>query len=145
MNTRKGFTLVELLVVIAILAILATVSVVGYTSFISQADKTALDTDAANIEKVIEADLVIDGVCEIGKVGDKVVTAKREGTSIVIYVGADKVAADTAIDSFTHTELTQFDGDKYAHYTFKVGANGVITVTSSKLSGNDATVTIELD
>ena len=33
----KGFTLVELLVVIAILAILATVSVVGYTSFIERA------------------------------------------------------------------------------------------------------------
>ena len=33
-NTKKGFTLVELLVVIAILAILATVSVVGYTAYI---------------------------------------------------------------------------------------------------------------
>ena len=40
MNTRKGFTLVELLVVIAILAILATVSVVGYTSFIDRAHKS---------------------------------------------------------------------------------------------------------
>ena len=37
-NTKKGFTLVELLVVIAILAILATVSVVGYTSFIERAN-----------------------------------------------------------------------------------------------------------
>ena len=36
-NKNKGFTLVELLVVIAILAILATVSVVGYTSFIKSA------------------------------------------------------------------------------------------------------------
>lgn len=36
-NKTKGFTLVELLVVIAILAILATVSVVGYTSFIENA------------------------------------------------------------------------------------------------------------
>ena len=39
-NTKKGFTLVELLVVIAILAILATVSVVGYTSFIDRAHKS---------------------------------------------------------------------------------------------------------
>ena len=36
-NKKRGFTLVELLVVIAILAILATVSVVGYTSFIERA------------------------------------------------------------------------------------------------------------
>ena len=37
-NTKKGFTLVELLVVIAILAILATVAVVGYTSFTRKAE-----------------------------------------------------------------------------------------------------------
>ena len=40
MNTRKGFTLVELLVVIAILAILATVSVVGYTTYINNANES---------------------------------------------------------------------------------------------------------
>ena len=37
---KKGFTLVELLVVIAILAVLATVSVVGYTSFITKANNS---------------------------------------------------------------------------------------------------------
>ncbi|MBR2966120.1 MAG: type II secretion system protein [Clostridia bacterium] len=39
-QTKKGFTLVELLVVIAILAILATVSVVGYTAFIQKAHES---------------------------------------------------------------------------------------------------------
>ncbi len=39
-QTKKGFTLVELLVVIAILAILATVSVVGYTAFIQRAHES---------------------------------------------------------------------------------------------------------
>lgn len=43
-NKKRGFTLVELLVVIAILAILATVSVVGYTSFIESAN-VAVDED----------------------------------------------------------------------------------------------------
>ena len=37
-NTKKGFTLVELLVVIAIVAILATVAIIGYTSFTRKAD-----------------------------------------------------------------------------------------------------------
>ena len=36
-NTKKGFTLVELLVVIAIVAILATVAIIGYTSFTKKA------------------------------------------------------------------------------------------------------------
>ena len=39
----KGFTLVELLVVIAILAILATVSVVGYTTYIQNANQTVAE------------------------------------------------------------------------------------------------------
>ena len=49
MNTRKGFTLVELLVVIAILAILATVSVVGYTSFIDRANESNAQTLLAQV------------------------------------------------------------------------------------------------
>ncbi len=40
MKKKKGFTLVELLVVIAILAILATVSVIGYLSFTEKANKS---------------------------------------------------------------------------------------------------------
>ena len=39
-NTKKGFTLVELLVVIAILAVLATVSIIGYTAFIDKANES---------------------------------------------------------------------------------------------------------
>lgn len=49
MNTKKGFTLVELLVVIAILAILATVSVVGYTSFINRANNSAAQQELTQV------------------------------------------------------------------------------------------------
>ena len=59
MNTRKGFTLVELLVVIAILAILATVSVVGYTAFIAGADEQAAITEAEQVKGTINAGLTL--------------------------------------------------------------------------------------
>ena len=65
MNTRKGFTLVELLVVIAILAILATVSVVGYTSFINNANNSAASTELHQVETYIEADMLVDKVFQI--------------------------------------------------------------------------------
>ena len=55
MNTKKGFTLVELLVVIAILAILATVSVVGYTSFIERAEQSNAQTELHQIETTIKS------------------------------------------------------------------------------------------
>lgn len=57
----KGFTLVELLVVIAILAILATVSVVGYTSFIDKAHKSNAETLLAQVvDYVYSAEVTTD-------------------------------------------------------------------------------------
>lgn len=50
MKKTKGFTLVELLVVIAILAILATVSVVGYTSFIDSAKNSVAQQELTQIK-----------------------------------------------------------------------------------------------
>ena len=52
-NSKKGFTLVELLVVIAILAILATVAVVGYTSFTDKAHESNDRTLVAQLNKTL--------------------------------------------------------------------------------------------
>ncbi len=80
-KTKKGFTLVELLVVIAILAILATVSVVGYTSFIAKAnlsnDQTTISMINDNLEaefaakKPISASEALAGLLPLGFHGDK--------------------------------------------------------------------------
>lgn len=59
-NTQKGFTLVELLVVIAILAILATVGVAGYTAFIGRAEESNAQTEAHQINSSIDSFLMID-------------------------------------------------------------------------------------
>lgn len=58
---QKGFTLVELLVVIAILAVLATVSVVGYTSFIAKANNSNALTELKQCEDIILSDLIATG------------------------------------------------------------------------------------
>ncbi len=57
-QTKKGFTLVELLVVIAILAILATVSVVGYTSFIARANLSNDQATISMINRNLQAEFV---------------------------------------------------------------------------------------
>lgn len=61
MNKKKGFTLVELLVVIAILAILATVSIVGYLSFTEKAKQSNDETLIAQLNTVLQANEATDG------------------------------------------------------------------------------------
>ena len=53
MKTKKGFTLVELLVVIAILAILATATIVGYTAFTKKAKLSNLESELRQVRDLL--------------------------------------------------------------------------------------------
>ena len=61
-NTKKGFTLVELLVVIAIVAILATVAIIGYTSFTRKADISNDTVIAGELNTLLTATHVTDPI-----------------------------------------------------------------------------------
>ena len=50
---KNGFTLVELVVVIAIIAILGSVSIVGYYGFVNKGHKSVLESEANQIKQVI--------------------------------------------------------------------------------------------
>lgn len=50
---NKGFTLVELVVVIAIIAILTTVSIVGYNTFVKNANMSKAEQELAQINNVL--------------------------------------------------------------------------------------------
>ena len=75
-NTKKGFTLVELLVVIAILAILASVAVVGYTAFVDRAHESKVTAEKHQITSLIEAELMVSNVVKV---------AENNVTSIYVY------------------------------------------------------------
>ena len=60
-KTNKGFTLVELLVVIAIIAILTTVSVVGYTAFVTKANKAKAQAELHQIVEYVNSEFIDDG------------------------------------------------------------------------------------
>ncbi len=49
MNKSKGFTIIELIVVIAIIAILASIVLVNVTQYISKAHDAAIKSDMSNI------------------------------------------------------------------------------------------------
>ena len=145
----KGFTLVELLVVIAILAILATVSVVGFTSFIAGADEQAAITEAEQAKTIINAGLTLDDCVKI----------KNEGTTDSwVYVGTDgKYVVATTTPVKTSNKWTEHDAtaDWELKGTLSVDNNGALyytingykvaldTLTATKVTTTQTTTTTQ--
>ena len=140
-STKKGFTLVELLVVIAIIAILATVAVVGYTAFVKKANESAVAQELTQIKDAIIAEDITNPNFEIkdGKISvsgspdpnhanvnefvDNLVSAMggaRDYRTVVngdtefIFVNSDKMIK--AIWNLSNGEITteEYDGDSLA-------------------------------
>ncbi len=123
---KKAFTLVELLVVIAILAILATVSIVGYNSFTNKA-KISVDQQAvAQMNTVLQADEVLNGVPEsIDKVADLLIENGysdkfqtyyskhtigwlKEKNSIVLIEDASKITYPESLSNYPVSNVITF-------------------------------------
>lgn len=137
-NKKKGFTLVELLVVIAILAILATVSVVGYTAFINNANKTAADQEIRQIENIINSALIVNKTvyAEIGEDTDTTTT-----TNVKITKGTSGITVETVTSIPTtlptgEVDLTTDLGELAAKLSV---VSGALTYT-----GNDTTEAITI-
>lgn len=61
---QKGFTIVELLIVIVVVAILAAISVVAFTSIQQRARRASLQSDLMGAAKKLQADRAINGAEE---------------------------------------------------------------------------------
>lgn len=94
MNTMKkngGFTLVELIIVIAILAILSSVAVAGYSSYIKRANNSAVLSELNNISTAAAlANAEAGGIASI-----KVQKGGTEAAPVLkITITADSTFAD---------------------------------------------------
>ena len=111
-NTKKGFTLVELLVVIAILAILASVAVVGYTAFIDKANKAKVDAEVKDINLALTSALIDPSVKAI-KLADDIYVIKNDAGNIVSATCPSSITAEDISE-----QLEDFD--------FEISGNDIV-------------------
>lgn len=129
-NNKKGFTLVELLVVIAILAILASVAVVGYTAFIEKAEQSNIDTEIHQIETNINAELMVS---EAVKVADGIYLINTDaGLKIATCEPKDMDVADISANlaGFTITVDSTSKCLEYSNTDFMTAVEVITHATS---------------
>lgn len=120
LKSKAGFTLVELVVVIAIMAILAGVGTVGYGAYIKSANKGADKTLVGNIVRSIETGInsyafPLDEVLQMAQENETstgglavplgFVVVTEEGTKVYVATSADKSEHNT--EDCVHAKISE--------------------------------------
>ncbi|OOF42543.1 prepilin-type N-terminal cleavage/methylation domain-containing protein [Rodentibacter trehalosifermentans] len=124
---KKGFTLIELMIVIAIIAILATVAIPSYQNYTKKAAMSELLQAAAPFKSDVELCVYGTGVttnCSGGANGiaADITTAKGYVKSISTNAGVITVAGNGTLDGIGYT-LTA-NGDKSKGVTWSTACTG---------------------
>ena len=127
MRNNKGFSLVELIVVIAIMAILAAVAIPTFAGFITKANNAADVAFFSDVEYAVE--LANAGNPDADSTGVIKVTLDGEKKAATVFVG------DVEIPKTLPNNASEFVKDVHAtidwNYAFKTGtANGTFKVNA---------------
>lgn len=112
MKNEKGFTIVELLIVIVVIGILAAIVIVAYNGVTNKANTTKSQTNAASVQKIAEA-----YNADNGKYPDTMAAFSAAGNTAKLPTGVSVVSAAT-----TPWGLTSGNGKTSVAYLYKGSA-----------------------
>lgn len=120
-NSKKAFTLVELVVVIAVLAILAAIAIPTVIGIINSATKSRVDTDAASIDSAVKN-------FHTGIVNGVIYQENLPSSVTTVGTFPAKNSGNGARSSYANTQATVQQAMQYA---------GIWDRLSSSLTGGD--------
>ena len=123
-NTRKGFTLVEMLGVLAIIAILISVIAVGVMSAINRARIVATVSNFKNLETAVV------GFVALPNSGGTVPLTEGNGTPIQLWSGGatGNLSSNAAGTNYTLDQVLRASGLIERTQSWRVGADGMSQV-----------------
>lgn len=111
---KKGFTLIELMIVIAIIAILATIAIPSYTNYTQKAALSEILQASASYKSDVEICIYNTGSTESCDGGSNGVQANKTDStakylkSVSVSDGAITVTGKGSIDGFSYTMTPSF-------------------------------------
>ena len=130
-KNNKGFTLVELIIVVAIIAVLTVVLAPQYVKYIEKSKVAADDNTAATMLQEVEV-AIVDAAASGASIttgGD--ITIDENGTSADAALDADITAAMTAADGGWENAKLQQEGETYT-ITVSIDGDGNVTANGVK-------------
>jgi prepilin-type N-terminal cleavage/methylation domain-containing protein len=130
MKKDRGFTIVELLIVIVVIAILAAIVIVAYSGIQNKARDSTDSANAESIVKVAEAENNDNGAYPTGASSAALTTSFNSGTT-------SKLPAGVAITLWATSDPTESAAETLANaspknYTVKVCTGGVTVMYPSR-------------
>jgi len=121
---QKGFTLIELMIVIAIIGILAAIAIPQFMQYRQRGYKASVQTDAKNAHTAVNAYMV-----DFPGGNPPAVTIGPEQTSTV-YTAARTSKGNTVVIA-EGGSLTARNTNLGANYTVEITASGVVNISDT--------------